>query len=140
MILICIILFSTIISLIISRVTAKKLSKPIYKLIDISKDISNKNYPLENVNFENKEINDLAHSMINMSKKLYKNDNVMKTFVENSSHELRTPLMSIQGYAEGLKYKVIDDTDYALDIIIKESKRMSYIIEELLYLIKTRFN
>jgi signal transduction histidine kinase len=44
--------------------------------------------------------------------------------------------MSIQGYAEGIKYGVIDDKDKAAQIIIDESKRLSSIVEDLLYLSK----
>nr|WP_284703729.1 HAMP domain-containing sensor histidine kinase [Clostridium swellfunianum] len=60
----------------------------------------------------------------------------MKTFLQNSSHELRTPLMSIQGYAEGIKYGVVENKDKAVEIIIDESKRLSSLVEDLLYLSK----
>jgi signal transduction histidine kinase len=44
--------------------------------------------------------------------------------------------MSIQGYAEGIKYGVIDDSSSAVEIIIDESKRLTAIVEDLLYLSK----
>ena len=41
--------------------------------------------------------------------KINKQTLALKDFISNASHELRTPLMSIQGYAEGLKYDIFDD-------------------------------
>jgi len=74
--------------------------------------------------------------MDNMAKNLASYDNTLKTFMQNASHELRTPLMSIQGYAEGIKYGVMEDSSKAVDIIIEESKRLSTIVEDLLFLSK----
>jgi len=41
--------------------------------------------------------------------------------------------MSIQSYAEGIKYDVVDKNT-AADIIIDETKRMTHLVEDLLYL------
>lgn len=41
--------------------------------------------------------------------------------------------MSIQSYAEGIKYNVIQ-SDTAADIIIDETRRMTHLVEDLLYL------
>ena len=61
------------------------------------------------------------------------------TFFQNASHELRTPLMSIQGYAEGLKYGVFEsdeDRNNAIDVIIDETGRLSGLVENLLSISK----
>jgi len=68
-----------------------------------------------------------------MSEKLEAYDKAQKTFLQNVSHEFRTPLMSIQSYAEGIKYS-ITESDSAADIIIDESKRLAQLVENLLYL------
>ena len=36
-----------------------------------------------------------------------------KPFLQNASHEFRTPLMSIQSYAEGIKYDVVEKSSAA---------------------------
>ncbi|MDF2532082.1 MAG: ATPase, histidine kinase, gyrase and HSP90-like domain protein [Clostridia bacterium] len=41
--------------------------------------------------------------------------------------------MSIQSYAEGIKYEVVEK-DMAADIIVDESKRLTRLVEDLLYL------
>ena len=54
-----------------------------------------------------------------------------QTFFQNASHELKTPLMAIQGYAEGIQAGVMD-TDSAAEGILKESDRMTELVDELL--------
>lgn len=79
------------------------------------------------------ELQSLVNSINIMSEKLEIYDKAQKTFLQNVSHEFRTPLMSIQSYAEGIKYDVIDG-DSAADIIIDETKRLTHLVEDLLYL------
>ena len=74
-----------------------------------------------------------------MAHKLEEADVEQKTFFQNASHELRTPLMSIQGYAEGLKFGVFEDKssrDNAIDVIIAETERLSGLVENLLSISK----
>ena len=54
-----------------------------------------------------------------------------QTFFQNASHELKTPLMAVQGYAEGIQAGVMD-TGSAAEVILKESDRMTELVDELL--------
>ena len=70
-----------------------------------------------------------------------------RDFIANVSHELRTPLTSIQGYAETLLDGSLDNapTREFLEIIRKNSSRMSRLTEDLLTLARvesgeTRFD
>ena len=54
-----------------------------------------------------------------------------QTFFQNASHELKTPLMAIQGYAEGIQAGVMD-AGGAAEVILKESDRMTELVDELL--------
>lgn len=131
------ILFVTaIIALIISNNVSKKISLPISELSKYAKLIGERQYDVEFKQYDDVEIVELADTMQAMAQKLSSYDNAMKTFMQNASHELRTPMMSIQGYAEGIKYGVIDEKEKAVDIIIDESKRLSVLVEDLLYLSK----
>jgi two-component system sensor histidine kinase CssS len=136
-ILLLILIIMAIISVIISNSISKKISRPISLLSNYAKKIGERQYQTEFIEYDkNDEIGNLAETMQSMTKKLYNYDSTMKGFMQNASHELRTPLMSIQGYAEGIKYGVVDDQDKAVDIIIEESKRLSDLVEDLLYLSK----
>jgi signal transduction histidine kinase len=60
-----------------------------------------------------------------------------KQLVRNISHELKTPIGVIKGYAEGLKYRVIDDeekTKKYCTVIAEECDRMNGMVQELLNL------
>ena len=86
-----------------------------------------------------KELSELGDVMNQMAYKLEEADIEQKTFFQNASHELRTPLMSIQGYAEGLKYGVFEsdeDRDNAINVIIDETGRLSGLVENLLSISK----
>lgn len=86
-----------------------------------------------------KELSELGDVMNHMAYKLEESDIEQKTFFQNASHELRTPLMSIQGYAEGLKYGVFEtdeDRENAINVIIDETGRLSGLVENLLSISK----
>ncbi len=84
------------------------------------------------------ELSNLGDSMNIMAQKLEKADIEQKTFFQNASHELRTPLMSIQGYAEGIKYDIFNEDEKlnAVDVIISETTRLSTLVENLLSISK----
>ena len=62
-------------------------------------------------------------------------ENMRSEFVANVSHELKTPLTSIKGFSETLRY--VDDIETKnkfLDIIDKESERLTNLINDILIL------
>ncbi len=84
------------------------------------------------------ELSNLGYNMNKMAKKLEQSDIEQKTFFQNASHELRTPLMSIQGYAEGIKYDIFNEEEKkgAVDVIISETTRLTNLVENLLSISK----
>ena len=83
--------------------------------------------------FDYTEFDNLARSMNNMSNMLGSYEKKQKQFFQNASHELRTPLMSIQGYTEGIQLGVFT-TDDASSVILEESKKMTELVDDILYL------
>jgi two-component system phosphate regulon sensor histidine kinase PhoR len=64
-------------------------------------------------------------------------EKVRKDFVANVSHELRTPITAIRGYAETLQGGALADPVNApkmVDIIHRQSERLSELVEDLLEL------
>ena len=111
--------------------TTRKLSK-------FASRISKSNFTPIKGRIISRELTELAENMNYMASKLQEEDAEQKTFFQNASHELRTPLMSIQGYAEGIKYDIFDDNekDNAIDVIIDETQRLSGMVENLLSISK----
>ncbi|SKA93027.1 Signal transduction histidine kinase [Caloramator quimbayensis] len=136
LILLIILLFSLIITFMISKKVSKKISYPIIQLCKYADKVGNRQYDAEVIEYDYKEIDQLSQTMNKMAVQLSSYDSTLKTFIQNASHELRTPLMSIQGYAEGIKYNIVEDTDKAVNIIIEESKRLTDIVNVLLFLSK----
>jgi len=64
-------------------------------------------------------------------------ENIRQDFVANVSHELRTPITSIRGYVETLLDGALDsreDAEKFLEIVLRQSERLSSIIDDLLSL------
>ena len=133
MILLAILLLSAIIIVLISSVLARKISDPFSTLNQHIRSISERNFGTKINTPVYDELNEFVNNINIMSEKLETYDKAQKTFLQNASHEFRTPLMSIQSYAEGIKYGVTDSNASA-DIIIDESKRLTQLVENLLYL------
>lgn len=133
MILIVIVLLSALIFAIFSSLAAKKISAPFSSLNQHIRAIAERNFGVKIEMPVDAELQELVNSINIMSEKLESYDKAQKTFFQNASHEFRTPLMSIQSYAEGIKYDVVDKNT-AADIIIDETKRMTNLVEDLLYL------
>ncbi|WP_265442820.1 sensor histidine kinase [Acetivibrio straminisolvens] len=132
-ILFVIVLLSALIFAIFSSLSAKKISSPFSSLNQHIRAIAERNFGVKIEMPVDAELQELVNSINIMSEKLESYDKAQKTFFQNASHEFRTPLMSIQSYAEGIKYEVVDKNT-AADIIIDETKRMTHLVEDLLYL------
>lgn len=132
-ILFVILIISAFIIMFFANNASKKISEPIILLNSHIKAIADRNFGEKIEMKVDDELKDIVSGINNMSIKLESYDKAQKTFLQNISHEFRTPLMSIQSYAEGIKYNVVD-TSTSVDVIIAETKRMTSLVEDLLYL------
>ena len=67
--------------------------------------------------------------------KISQSEKIQQEFISSVSHELRTPLTAINGWAETLSADPganIEQTKRGLGIIVKESRRLTSMVEELL--------
>lgn len=87
-----------------------------------------------------REFNQMAQTVSDLSLRIHQAEQSQKQFFQNASHELRTPLMSIQGYAEGIHSGVLKNTKDASAVIIRESRKMSDLVDEILFLSKMDAN
>ena len=71
------------------------------------------------------------------------NEKIRREFFQNASHELKTPLTTIIGYEEMIENGLNDDEKEmarAREAVIKESKRMESVIEDMLALSSLEYN
>ena len=103
---------SALLAIIIAGLLSMVMTYPIiyssHKLSRFARRISKGDFKPVRGHIVSKELSELGDMMNQMAYKLEESDVEQKTFFQNASHELRTPLMSIQGYAEGLKYGVFE--------------------------------
>lgn len=116
-------------------ILSNKIVKPIERLCKFAKELGEGNFSKCEVEFSDREIDELVKIMNMSAEQLDKYDKEQKVFFQNVSHELRTPLMSIKGYAEAIKFNVLDE-ESASEVILEESDRLIELIEELLYISK----
>ncbi|EGY79937.1 sensor histidine kinase [Peptoniphilus indolicus] len=110
------------------NISFRNLNKYLLKVGQREKDIEKADVLYE-------EFESVVDTIDNMSNLIDKSENLQKSFFQNASHELRTPLMSIQGYTEGIMHGVIDK-EKGLGVIYKQSKKMSRLVDDILYLSK----
>lgn len=80
------------------------------------------------------EIGQLCDTINDMAVELGQSEKMKNDFISSVSHELRTPLTSIKGWAETIEAGETDQKTFerGMNIIVRESERLSGIVEELL--------
>ena len=134
-VLIIIMCIAGVLSIFAAILLSNQIGKPIQKLCIFAKNIGEGKFEKCDFDFIDKVLDQLAEAMNKSAEQLDKYDKEQKVFFQNASHELRTPLMSIKGYAEAIKYNVIDK-DIATNVILEESNRLTEMVEDLLYISK----
>ncbi|MGL6065220.1 MAG: histidine kinase dimerization/phospho-acceptor domain-containing protein [Fusobacteriaceae bacterium] len=117
----------------------KKITKNIEKLNSVAKKISNLEFNDFTVVNTEDEIGELSKSIGLMSNNLKESINRLKNFVSNASHEMKTPIAIINMTAQNLKndkLNTIDEKNKSYDILIKETKELTNLIENLMILSK----
>ena len=107
--------------------------QPVAEVSEAAKRISSGSYGIQIANKYTDELGQLVDNINNMSLKISQSEKMQTEFISSVSHELRTPLTAINGWSETL----LEDDDPAqlrrgLHIILKESRRLTNMVEELL--------
>lgn len=109
--------------------------EPVAVVSDAARRISGGSYGIRIENRYRDELGELVDNINDMSVKISQAEKIQQEFVSSVSHELRTPLTAISGWAETIALDPggeIEQTKRGLGIIIKESRRLTSMVEELL--------
>lgn len=118
---------SILIATVISLSLGKYIVNPVYAMLKATDKIANGDYSVRLVPSGTKRIKELGGKFNHMAEEIGGVETLRSDFVNNFSHEFKTPIASISGFAKMLK----DDSltakqrDEYLDIIIKESERLT---------------
>ena len=125
---ICLIFLSS--SIFISNVVA-----PVSAVSEAAKRISGGSYGIQIPNKYTDEMGVLVDNINDMSLKISQSEKMESEFISSVSHELRTPLTAINGWGETLLEDESCDAQQlrrGVQIILKESRRLTNMVEELL--------
>lgn len=109
--------------------------QPVAVVSDAARRISGGSYGIMIENHYRDELGELVDNINDMSLKISQSEKIQQEFVSSVSHELRTPLTAINGWAETLAADPganPEQTQRGLNIIVKESRRLTTMVEELL--------
>lgn len=125
---ICLIFLSS--SIFINNVVA-----PVSAVSETAKRISAGSYGIQIPNKYTDEMGVLVDNINDMSLKISQSEKMESEFISSVSHELRTPLTAINGWGETLLEDESGDVQQlrrGVKIILKESRRLTNMVEELL--------
>lgn len=119
----------------VSIFLANSIVKPLREVTTVAEKMADGQFKTRSNITLNDEIGQLSNTLNYMAEEIIKKEQIKNDFISSISHELRTPLTSIKGWAITLKSEDMRDSELlldGLDIIEKESDRLTQMVEELL--------
>ncbi|HCR84773.1 HAMP domain-containing sensor histidine kinase [Muricomes intestini] len=156
-------MFAVILGSVLVSYFSRKITEPIKELVGLSQRMANLDFEARYTSGGDNEIGVLGQNFNAMSSRLERTISELKgvnnqlqadieekekledmrnEFLGNVSHELKTPIALIQGYAEGLKEGVSDDSEsreFYCDVIMDEANKMNQMVRNLLTLNQLEF-
>ncbi len=122
-------LASLLLSIIIGNLLAERISRPILKTVDITKEISDGNYGVRlNEKADTKELNLLVGSINQMAQSLENLERLRKQLTEDVAHELRTPITILQTHLEAMLEGFWEPTSERMQSCYDETVRISKLV------------
>ena len=152
-----------LVSVLLAWYFSKRITEPIMELATLSQKMADLDFDAKYTSGGSNEIGVLGENFNRMSERLEqtisnlkeanyklqkdieqkeKRENMRSEFLGNVSHELKTPIALIQGYAEGLKEGVNDDSEsreFYCEVIMDEAGKMNRMVKNLLALNQLEF-
>lgn len=119
-------------SLITALIISFHISKPIIKINNTAKKISEGDYNIEFDEGGYREISEMSNTLNYTVNELTKSELLQRELIANVSHDLRTPLTMITAYAEVMRDLPGENTPENVQIIIDEAKRLTNLVNDLL--------
>ena len=133
---ICLIALLCMVLIVISNLLfINNVVEPVAVVSEAAKRIAAGSYGFQIPNRYADEMGELVDNINDMSMKIGENEKLQSEFISSVSHELRTPLTAINGWGETLLSDDGNDPEAlrrGLSIIVKESGRLTNMVEELL--------
>jgi signal transduction histidine kinase len=113
----------------------RTLINPIESIISATEKLAKGDYNTRVAEDFKDEMQTLAISVNQMAEKIQESEKSKNEFISSITHEIRTPLTSIKGWGETIitgDMNNKEEIEVGLGIIIRETERLSFMVEELL--------
>ena len=125
-------IISLIIAVFIGHILSKNISKPISKIIDVTKSIANGEYEHRfDKDTKLKELCELQNSINMMVDSIEKQENLRKQLTADMAHELRTPLTSVSTHLEAMITGLWEPSEERLESCFEELNRITTLVKDL---------
>lgn len=124
-----------IVALIMSKMVARRLSRPIQNITQKAKGLATGEYTADYEGGGVTEIDELAQALNYSAEGLSKVEDLRRELIANVSHDLKTPLTMIKAYAEMIRDLTGENKknrDSQLDVIISEADRLTALVTDLI--------
>ena len=119
----------------VNLVFMRRIAAPVAEVTEAAKRISDGSYGIQIPNKYEDEMGQLVDNINQMSLQISRSEKMQTEFISSVSHELRTPLTAINGWGETLLADDCGDIQQlrrGVRIILRESRRLTNMVEELL--------
>ena len=123
---------------ILGKYFVQSIVRPLHDVTNMARQIAGGDFKSRIEVRELNEIGELCDSINYMASELESTDRLKNEFISSVSHELRTPLTAIKGWGETVRDSVYTDhmlVTKGIDVILRESERLSGLVEDLLDLV-----
>ncbi len=125
-------MIALVVSVLVGHVFAKRISRPILKTVEITKQIADGNYGVRIEEESNtKELGLLEESINHLAGSLETLEKLRKQLTEDVAHELRTPITILGSYLEAMTEGVWDATPERLESCNEEVERIGKLVGDL---------
>lgn len=124
-----------VILLILSLTFSRSILTPINEITIASRKMAEGNFDEKVPVIYKDELGVLAQTLNSMADEIQKTERLKNDFISSISHEIRTPLTAVAGWAETILTGDLSDRDEVekgLQVIMRETGRLSDMVEELL--------
>ncbi len=127
-------LLIVLLTFLINLIFIRSILAPVREVTVMTRHIADGGYGGQIENKYSDEIGEMVDSINEMSMQISRSEKMKAEFISSVSHELRTPLTAITGWGETLMYDegLSEDSRRGLEIILKEARRLTNMVEELL--------
>ena len=123
---------SLIIAIFIGNMLSINISKPISKMIGVTKHIAKGEYEYRfDKDTKLKELSDLQNSINIMADSIEKQENLRKQLTADMAHEIRTPLTSVSTHLEAMITGLWEPSEERLESCYEELNRITTLVKDL---------